>query len=128
MIDALVRLPAIVLDVIDLERSAIFWGKLLGVRPGKPRSGGDYLTVGRIDGGPLLVLQKVPQRKTTKNRMHLDFTVNDVAAAAASIQRLGGTALSNPLDGGGMTMADPDGNEFCIGAFVRSSSGQRMPI
>ena len=122
----MLRHPAVVLDVADLGRAAAFWGAVLGVEPGQARSGGSYLTVGPIDGGPLLVLQKVPERKTGKNRMHLDFTVDDVARASAQVVRLGGTVHSTPLDSGGITLADPDGNEFCVGAFVRDRSGERL--
>jgi predicted enzyme related to lactoylglutathione lyase len=124
----IVRSPAVVIDVVELARSAEFWGNLLGVEPGPVRSGGSYLTVGAFDGGPLLVLQRVSERKTGKNRVHLDFTVDDVATAIAIIERLGGRAVSDPLDGGGVTMADVEGNEFCIGAFTRDAAGARVPV
>jgi predicted enzyme related to lactoylglutathione lyase len=123
---AMLRNPAVVLDVADLERGAAFWSALLGVEPGPPRSGGSYLTVGPLDGGPLLVLQKTPDPKVCKNRMHLDFRVMAVEAACSAIRRLGGSVVSSPRDGGGVTVADPDGNEFCIGAFVRNRVGARV--
>lgn len=41
----MLRHPAVVLDVADLERSAVFWSALLSVEPGPLRSGGSYLTV-----------------------------------------------------------------------------------
>lgn len=123
---ALLRQPAIVLDVSDLVASAAFWGQLLGVQPGSPRSGGAYLTVGAVDGGPLLVLQHVGEPKTAKNRMHLDFTVQDVPAAVAAVERLGGRLVAGPRPGGGVTLADLDDNEFCIAAFTRNAAGERI--
>lgn len=122
----MLRYPAVVLDVADLERGATFWGALLGVDPGPPRSGGAYLTVGPLDGGPLLVLQRVADAKVCKNRMHLDFTVTDVETVCSEICRLGGSIIGAPREGGGVTVADPDGNEFCIGAFIRSRAGVRV--
>ena len=126
--NAIVReLAAVVIDVSDLERVATFWGELLGQAPGQPRSGGGWLTVGALDGTRSLVLQKVPQPKAVKNRVHLDFLVDDVEEATARILASGGSRISEPRVGGGVTMADPEGNEFCIGSFRRIKEGRRIP-
>jgi predicted enzyme related to lactoylglutathione lyase len=122
----IVRKPAIVIDVSDLDRAAAFWGALLGVEPGAPRSDGNYLTVGLLADDVMLVLQKVPEPKVTKNRVHLDFTVDNVDNAVRKIHDFGGSQHTKRLVGGGVTMADPDGNEFCIGAFTRKPSGERV--
>ncbi len=126
--NAIVReLAAVVIDVSDLERVATFWGELLGQAPGQPRSGGGWLTVGALDGTRSLVLQKVPQPKAVKNRVHLDFLVDDVEEATARILASGRSRISEPRVGGGVTMADPEGNEFCIGSFRRIKEGRRIP-
>ncbi len=122
------ELGGLVIDVTDLERMAAFWGELLGLEPGQPRSGGGWLTVGALDETAWLVLQHVPERKTVKNRVHLDFRVDDVDEAIARIIALGGSRLGEPREGGGVTMADPEGNEFCIGAFQRTRTGKRVPV
>ena len=119
---------AVVIDVNDLEREAMFWGKLLGQKPGQPRSGGSWLTVGTLKGTAWLVLQQVAEPKTVKNRVHLDFSIDDVDRAINQIIELGGSRISEPRVGGGVTMADPEGNEFCIGAFRRTREGQRIPL
>lgn len=117
--------PVVVMDVSDLVRSAAFWGQLLGVTPGEPRSNGDYLTVGPMASGTTLVLQRVAENHRAKNRVHLDFTVADVESAVDLIVELGGLRLPKQFTGNGETMADPDGNEFCIAAYTRDSSGER---
>jgi predicted enzyme related to lactoylglutathione lyase len=121
------ELGGIVLDVRDLARMAAFWGAVLGQEPGQPRSGGGWLTVGILAGTAWLVLQQVSEPKTSKNRRHLDFLVADVDAAITRILALGGSQISARRVGGGVTMADPKGNEFCIGAFRRTKEGKRMP-
>ena len=63
-----------------------------------------------------------------KNRAHLDFHVDDVEKAIAHIVTLGGTKISEPCIGGGVTMADPEGNKFCIGTFRRTKEGTRIPL
>lgn len=123
----IVRQPAVVIDVSDLERGRSLLAGLLGVEPGQPRSSGRYLTVGHLSSDVLLVLQKVPEHKTSKNRVHLDFTVTDVDAAIRRITDLGGSELHNRTSAGGVTMTDPEGKEFCIAAFTRTASGERVP-
>jgi predicted enzyme related to lactoylglutathione lyase len=119
----------VVLDVGDIERAANFWGALLGQEPGPPRANGKFLTVGALTGTTWLVLQHVPEDKMVKNRVHLDLTVADVDAAVNCILTLGGKKVCEVREGGGhfVTMADPDGNEFCVAAYARSRTGERMP-
>jgi predicted enzyme related to lactoylglutathione lyase len=119
----------VVLDVRDIERAATFWGAFLGQEPGPPRVNGQFVTVGALAGTTWLVLQRVPERKTVKNRVHLDFTVADVDAVVHHILALGGRTVREVREGGGhfVTMADLDGNEFCVAAYARSRTGERIP-
>jgi predicted enzyme related to lactoylglutathione lyase len=61
--------------------------------------------------------------------VYLDFTVADVGDAVNRILALGGTKVREVREGGGhfVTMADPDGNEFCLAAYTRSRTGERIP-
>ena len=118
----------VVLDVDDIEREADFWGAMLGEEPGPTRSGGVWLTVGSLDSKTSLVLQKVPEPKVVKNRCHMCFIVPNVDKAVNRILALGGSPVSGPRPGGGVTMADPEGNEFCIGAFRRTKDGRRTTV
>jgi len=71
------------------------------------------------DGGaPRVLFQLVPEPKTVKNRMHLDVRVgaenieNEVARLTASGARELWRGNQGPHSW--VTMADPEGNEFCI--------------
>ncbi|GAA1736597.1 VOC family protein [Aeromicrobium alkaliterrae] len=81
------------------------------------------------DVGPRLFIQQVPEAKAGKNRVHLDLRVapelrgdERMAALEAECERLaalGATRLYRVEPDGGMehgfiTMADPEGNEFCL--------------
>ena len=117
---------AILLDVGDIGWQAAFWGALIGESPGPLQSEKGWLTVGSLGPTTFLVLQKVPETKMVKNRCHLDFIVPDVERAVRAIVALGGSRASEPRPGGGVTMVDPEGNEFCIGAFRRTEEGRRL--
>lgn len=73
---------------------------------------------------PRLLFLTVPEGKTAKNRLHLDFHIDgadDVAAACeAEVARLVALGATKLYDGAlgpqrWVTMADPEGNEFCVG-------------
>ncbi len=119
---------SVVLDVGDIEQEAQFWGIMLGETPGPLRGDGGWLTVGSLDSTTALILQKVPESKVVKNRCHMCFIVPDVDEAVSQIVELGGSQASGPRQGGGVTMADPEGNEFCIGSFRRTKDGERIPL
>ncbi|QCQ89865.1 VOC family protein [Rhodococcus sp. SGAir0479] len=67
---------------------------------------------------PRMLFQRVPEGKSVKNRMHLDIRVGDrreevaeeLVAAGASVLHRGQVGPSVWI-----TMADPEGNEFCVG-------------
>jgi hypothetical protein len=68
--------------------------------------------------GRRILFQEVPEPKTVKDRIHLDLLVGP-DARAAEVERLlglGATVLREVDEPGGRhtTMADPEGNEFCV--------------
>jgi hypothetical protein len=68
--------------------------------------------------GQRVLFQLVPEPKTTKNRVHFDVRTGDDDAADVQ-QRLvarGATVLHHGRQGPHtwVTMADPEGNEFCV--------------
>ncbi len=122
------ELGGVTLDVNDIRLEGAFWGAMLGEEPGPLRHKDGWLTVGSLDSTTFLVLQKVPEGKVVKNRCHMCFVVPNVDEAVRRIEALGGRRISEPRPGGGVTMADPEGNEFCIGSFRRSKEGKRVPV
>lgn len=79
--------------------------------------------IGAPDGGAgtaRVLFVKVPEAKSVKNRVHLDVrsTGGDLAEARAALERRGATFLHDGAQGPHrwVTMADPEGNEFCVTA------------
>jgi Glyoxalase-like domain len=69
-------------------------------------------------GRPRLLFQRVPEAKTVKNRMHLDVRVGPERREEeiARLLGLGATELWRASQGPyeWATLADPEGNEFCV--------------
>jgi hypothetical protein len=65
-----------------------------------------------------ILLQLVPEPKTVKNRVHLDIRVGpeNVEAEVAKVVARGGRFVHRGNQGphSWVTVADPEGNEFCI--------------
>ncbi|HZD79302.1 MAG TPA: VOC family protein [Actinomycetota bacterium] len=112
-------LDAITFDCGDPLRLARFWGAVFGadvaaVDGDEPH----YVDLVPVPGLPTLRFQRVPEPKTTKNRLHLDVSVEDLEEACGRVEALGGRRISaRPYVEYGyewLVMADLEGNEFCL--------------
>jgi hypothetical protein len=100
-------------DVTTID-DRLAWRTMAAIRdPDAPVD--EHTGVGR--GGRVL-FQVVPEAKMSKNRVHLDLHVGPDrrAAAVERLTELGGTVLWEGAEFGSawVTMADPEGNEFCV--------------
>ncbi|GGX40181.1 VOC family protein [Streptomyces fructofermentans] len=104
-------------DPYDL---GLFWSELLGRPLADDDKPGDPEAVLRDpDGGPTLLFVRVPEGKTVKNRIHFDLRPRG-RTRAAEVERalaLGARLVADrtrPDGRGWVTLADPEGNEFCV--------------
>ncbi|MEO5833376.1 MAG: VOC family protein, partial [Nakamurella sp.] len=75
----------------------------------------DEFEIQPTTGPPGLIFVPVPELKTTKNRLHLDFVPGDQAAEVQRLQELGAIRVAvGQRDVGWVVLADPEGNEFCV--------------
>lgn len=64
---------------------------------------------------PGLLFVAVPEPKTVKNRLHLDFRPDDRDAEVERMLALGATRADiGQGEESWVVLADPEGNEFCI--------------
>lgn len=108
---------AYVLDTNHLETLADFWAAALSFE----RESGQhpvYVALKDPNGRwPDLLLQRVPEPRPGKNRMHVDLIVTDHAAETARLVGLGARVLTPAVaedDHVVVVLADPEGNEFCV--------------
>jgi predicted enzyme related to lactoylglutathione lyase len=108
------RIIAATIDCADLDAMTHFWGSLLGV---------DFTTVdhfGFLAHAPerkvTIWLQKVAEPRAGKNRVHLDFVVEDLDAALDRVRDLGGEVGERQQwqEFVWRTCSDPEGNVFDI--------------
>src|SRR5262245_9501819 len=98
----------IAMDTEDPRGLAPFWCALLEVDVVQDRDDGHVVSLGpspHLPGGMVLVLQKVPERKVGKNRLHFDVYFYDLEAATARVEELGGQRWPQHaavLDDGGL--------------------------
>ena len=134
-------------DCTDPRRQARFWAHVLGYVPQSPPPGyaswSDYavsigMSASALDDvaaivdptgvAPRLLFLAVPERKSAKNRVHLDINVpvpagvspehrqSIVRAKAAALVNAGATFVAERSDeiSWWVTLLDPEGNELCL--------------
>jgi predicted enzyme related to lactoylglutathione lyase len=111
----------LVLDCAEPKTLAVFWREALDYR--------EYYTDAKLavlvpkDGmaSPLL-LQRVPEPKAGKNRMHLDIVVDDIEVEVDRLEGLGAHRIDEGVQSFAGTrwvrMSDPEHNEFCVSTGV----------
>ncbi|MEU3098107.1 VOC family protein [Streptomyces sp. NPDC006967] len=104
-------------DPYDLAR---FWSALLGRpladddKPGDPEA-----LIADPEGGPSLLFVHGGEGKAAKNRLHLDLWPTGRTRAEEVARAIGPGARrladhTRPDGKGWVTLADPEGNEFCM--------------
>jgi catechol 2,3-dioxygenase-like lactoylglutathione lyase family enzyme len=115
---AIARFKDLCIDAADPGVLGAFWAGALGLELHTQESGDTYLT-GRTKEHTVWV-NRVPEPKTVKHRMHLDVNT----ASVAELEALGARVLDAESFRWTL-MADPEGGEFC--AFVREGEiGRRL--
>ena len=105
----------LVFDCTDVFRVAEFWAAVLDYEIAD--KGDDYVVL-KGDEGPLLGFWTVPEKKTIKNRLHIDLRATD-RDQMEEVERIIGLGAKRVDIGQGddvswVVLADPEGNEFCV--------------
>ena len=110
-----VRGVEVCIDVTDPRPVAEFWCGLLGYTTDDDLEA-DWVHLEPPDELPVLNLQRVPEAKEIKNRLHLDVYVDDPEEWIDRAEELGARIVRRHADDADWfcVLADPAGNEFCI--------------
>ena len=107
----------VVIDCAEHAPVVAFWSAALGWKARRVNE--QYVSLVPPEaGGVSILFQKVPEPKTVKNRVHIDFRCEDMAAEVARLVGLGATVIAERCLGRfcWTVLADPVGNEFCVNA------------
>ena len=110
-----IRPKGIVFDADDVPALAEFWHRATGY---EVKDSGRWFAHLIPEGIALkhIIIIKVPEGKTAKNRCHIDFDTDDRVAEVERLVSVGATKVADhTLHGFTWTvMQDPEGNEFCV--------------
>ncbi|MFJ6407295.1 VOC family protein [Streptomyces hydrogenans] len=108
----------VTIDCADAYALAGFWAEVLNGKVSDDDRPGDPEALVESEGAGLLFI-RVPEPKAVKNRVHLDIQPQD-RTRDEEVERLLGLGATlvgdhrNPDGTGWATLADPEGNEFCV--------------
>ena len=117
------RISHTTFDATDAYAQSVWWGRVLGMAedpqdPNEPEH--KECIIFSPDGRTRLLFIEVADAKTElKNRVHFDLRPTDVTREQEleRLTGLGATLVADrrrPDGSGWFTVADPEGNEFCI--------------
>ena len=120
----------VTLDCADAYRLASFWAEVVDGTLADDDAPGDPEALVSSAGVTLLFVT-VPESKSVKNRVHLDLQPQDRSRdeEVTRLLALGAEIVGDrrrPDGTGWVTMADPEGNEFCVERSTREQ-GRRRP-
>lgn len=138
------RLQEIVVDCADPRAQATFWCQVLGYVVYDPEDSGEIVEIGpspepagedrvadlrAAPAVPTITFVRVPEKKSVKNRLHLDLSPVDTDQVAEVQRILDAGARRVDIGQGGerswVVLADPEGNEFCV---LRSLAPGSWPV
>ncbi len=109
------RIVNVSFDCADPRPLAEFWSRALGYTA---KDVGEHFAFLEppTEGQPNLLFLKVPEARTTKNRVHVDLEGGDREAEVERLVGLGATRADVGQTGeeSWHVLADPEGNEFCL--------------
>jgi predicted enzyme related to lactoylglutathione lyase len=111
----------ITIDSADAWAQAAFWSQVVGypIADGDAPGDEEVLLEAPEGAGPGVLFVTVPEGKTIKNRLHLDVQPAG-RTRDEEVERLLGLGATlfgdhrRPDGTGWVTLADPEGNEFCV--------------
>ena len=103
-------------DCANAAALAGFWAQVLETQV-DAEANEFFATVNKGGDGPALMFIQVPEKRTVKNRVHLDLATADWAAEVDRIVGLGAKRVGEFDEYGAhwVTLTDPEGNVFDLG-------------
>jgi len=109
-----VWIGSIVVDCTDFPRMMAFWQEALHYIPREPPEEGCVVLKDPEGRGPNLTINLTSEGPLDPYRLHLDLYSADPEREVDRLLRLGATLKRSEKGEDFVTLADPDGNLFCV--------------
>lgn len=119
----MLKIQDITIDCQNPRALAQFWAQVLDWKIGEEATENvayiqKNLTSTNSNGYPSILFYKTPDKKSVKNRIHLDLRPENQLEEVERLEKIGATRIeigqSSSSDTTWIVMADPEGNEFCV--------------
>lgn len=110
------KIGSVVIDCNDFDKMSTFWREALRYVP-RERPEEDWVVLRDPDGTSVNVsLQRVPEKRSGKNRLHFDLYTNDQEGEVKRLLQIGATRhpRTPEPDEDFIVLEDPEGNLFCV--------------
>ena len=117
MSEPVANITAVTIDANDAAAIADFWAELTGTSVLDVVDEGRLHFLSAAEGAPEICVQRVPEPKTVKSRVHLDLSATDLRVITERILALGGSwsGEEHALDEyTWRSFQDPEGTEFDV--------------
>jgi hypothetical protein len=110
------KIGSVVIDCNDFIKMSTFWQEALRYVPRDPPEEDWVVLRDPRTEGVNVSLQRVPEARTGKNRLHLDLYTDDQQAEVERLLRIGATRHPRipEADEDFIVLEDPEGNLFCV--------------
>jgi hypothetical protein len=117
------KVGSVVVDCNDFEAMSTFWQEALGYVPKYPPSDDWVILRDPEDKNVNVSIQKVPEERSGKNRLHFDLYTDEQEAEVKRLLEIGATRhpRTPEPDEDFVVLEDPEGNLFCV---IDTSPGQ----
>lgn len=113
-----ITIAAVTFDCRNAQTVGTFWAAALDreLDTNPPGISEFFARLAPAAEQPVVMFIQVPEPKAVKNRVHLDLETENRQAAVERLVSLGASVVHDKDEWGlrWTTLADPEGNEFCI--------------
>ena len=117
------KIGSIVIACHKFDKMVVFWQEALHYIPREPSKDGWIVLCDPNGTKPNISLNRVPGKRTGRNRLHIDLYTNNQDAEVERLVKIGANRYQwrYKQDDDFIVLEDPDGNLFCV-VQVRSKT------
>lgn len=110
------KVGSVVIDCNGFTAMYEFWRDALGYKTGRLEPDDWVILTAPEEHGVAVCLQKVPEPRSGKNRLHVDLWTDDQQGEVERLLELGATRFARTPEPGEdfVVLQDPEGNLFCV--------------